>query len=695
MKSTLTPEMRLMIPMGVLSAILMFLGGVILYSSSDNIRTLIILKDKIELSKNISGLIHNIQRERGLSSGFLMGNINQFKNDLISQRSQTDKEIVSFHQRLMEMDKQGTVDQKLQSIFTELTRLSEFRMRIDSGKVSAYDAIHYFSTLNNRLLEIIVDISKHSRIPEITQSLLAYMNFMFMKEYLGIERAVGAKLLSPSGWNTQTLKDFTKLIALKQEHEKMFLFYMDSKWKQRYHTIIDPKTDQSLARIRSTIFRKRVSDAMTTPKEWFDFMSQKIDALNRFSLNVETKTTRLAETKMNTAQNIFLFIMLLTLFSAIVFFWMMRTIWLLAREERRLRLVADKYIISSVTDTQGRIIEVSQAFCTISGYTREELIGKPHNIVRHPDMSSLIFRELWEQIRRGESWSGKVKNLKKDGGFYWVYAHIEPLHNRDKQIDAYISIRLDITDNELLTQKIQDEEHKRRIAVEMMQQQARMAQMGEMLNMIAHQWRQPLSAITSAASALRLKGRLESLDAETVEDLTGKINTFTYHLSTTVDDFKNFFRTDKEKTPIHFTHILESTLMIVQHSLEQHNIQIRVMVEHDCALMTYENELKQVILNLLKNAEDALVQRGVASAWITLFVQGNLLVIEDNGGGIEESKLEQIFDPYFSTKSKKDGTGLGLYMSKMIIEEHCGGVLKVENTQVGARFTIQLEEECV
>jgi PAS domain S-box-containing protein len=694
MRQNLSPEARMVIPMVILSVIMLYLGGWVLYRSFDNIHALSRLKNKIELSKSISSLIHDIQKERGLACGYLMGNVVQFGADLRHQRQATDRRIAALKEAFARYQLPETTRRKVEQALKPLSRITAFRARIDDGSVQAREAIRYYTRINDALLETIVDMSQDSRIPEITRNLLAYMNFMYMKEYAGIERAVVAKLLSQKSFNLRTLRYFSELIALQKEHEKMFLFYVDDAFKKRYVEVIAPHLRDAIEKVREQIFDRNVTDTKLNPRSWFDLVSRKIDALDRFSAEVEREAVSLAEERMRSLQNTFFFITMLTVISAVIFFYMIRSIWHLARQERRLRLVADKYIISSVTDPKGRIIDVSQAFCDISGYTREELVGKPHNIVRHPDMPASAFREMWAQIKQGKSWSGKVKNLKKDGGFYWVYAHIEPLFDREGRIDSYISIRLDITENELLNEKIQEEEAKSRLAVETMQQQARLAQMGEMLNMIAHQWRQPLSAISAAASALTLKGQLGNLDADTVLELARKINGFSRHLSSTIDDFRNFFRTDKEKVSTDLETIARSAITIIQSAYDRNKIELEVSVDKPCTMVTYENELKQVVLNLLTNAEDVLVDRQVEAPRVRIEIVGGTLVVEDNGGGIDAEHFDSIFDPYFSTKLQKNGTGLGLYMSKMIVEDHCGGTIRAENTDKGARFVVDLEAAC-
>jgi len=224
-----------------------------------------------------------------------------------------------------------------------------------------------------------------------------------------------------------------------------------------------------------------------------------------------------------------------------------------------------------------------------------------------------------------------------------------------------------------------------------MLQQSKLAQMGEMINMIAHQWRQPLSAISSTSVALNLKASLNKLDNETTIKLSNKISEYSQHLSSTIDDFRDFFKPNKEKVITSYDEMVASVLNIIETSMVNKNI--KIVKELDCKhqFYSYPNEIKQVILNLLKNAEDVLINMKIKEPTITIKSKDGILTVSDNGGGIKDDIINKIFDPYFSTKTKKDGTGLGLYMSKTIIEEHCKGELNVYNDKDGAVFEIKLK----
>ena len=228
-------------------------------------------------------------------------------------------------------------------------------------------------------------------------------------------------------------------------------------------------------------------------------------------------------------------------------------------------------------------------------------------------------------------------------------------------------------------------------------QQSKLAQMGEMMSMIAHQWRQPLTAISAASNTIFFKAQLQQLDNKEAEELSFKVSEYATHLSKTINDFRDFFKEDKERIETSLQEIVQSSLDIVSDSIKNKNIEIKVDFQSKKKFYTYPNELKQVVLNLLKNAEEILLERQTIAPCIEIKVYDLkneiILDVKDNAGGISKEIRNKIFEPYFSTKKKKDGTGLGLYMSKTIVEEHCGGVLEVSNWEKGALFRVKLQEE--
>ena len=363
----------------------------------------------------------------------------------------------------------------------------------------------------------------------------------------------------------------------------------------------------------------------------------------------------------------------------------------------------DKNVIASRTDLDGRITYASEAFSKISQYSKDELLGQFHNIIRHPNMPHSLFIELWETIKNGRVWHGEMRNIKKDGSSYWVDAIISPIYKKDsRDIIGYNAIRHNITaqkEFELLNKSLEYKIEKAVTASKEkdkhMLSQSRLAQMGEMISMIAHQWRQPLSAISATAGSLTLRVLMNNYDKGYFERKIEDIASYSAHLSNTIDDFRNFFKQNKTRKETSLEDVVKSSLNIISSSLESKNIKIITNFQFSQNIDSYPNELRQVVLNLLKNAEDILIERDIKKPLIEInsskSANNVYLTIKDNAGGIAKNNIKKIFDPYFTTKEKRDGTGLGLYMSKIIIEDHCGGKLKAFNSLTGAIFEIELK----
>ncbi|MDF1879856.1 hypothetical protein JHD50_00835 [Sulfurimonas sp. MAG313] len=248
--------------------------------------------------------------------------------------------------------------------------------------------------------------------------------------------------------------------------------------------------------------------------------------------------------------------------------------------------------------------------------------------------------------------------------------------------------------NDSLEDRVLNEVDKNRRKDQQMLEQSRFAQMGEMISMIAHQWRQPLASISATTGAMSLHLQLEEFNQKYIEDRIEKVNTYTQYLSTTITDFRNFFKPDKEKTMTSLNDIVLGSLKIIGTSIESDGISVETFLESKIEFLSYPNELKQVLLNILKNAQDVFTENSIKSPCIcitTKNIENEVeLCISDNAGGIDEKRIAYIFDPYFTTKEKKDGTGLGLYMSKLIVEDHCDGSIQVRNVDDGACFTLTL-----
>jgi len=249
--------------------------------------------------------------------------------------------------------------------------------------------------------------------------------------------------------------------------------------------------------------------------------------------------------------------------------------------------------------------------------------------------------------------------------------------------------------NENLKESIAEEVQKNREKDKLMLSQSRLAQMGEIISMIAHQWRQPLNSLSLLNQTILLKYERKKLNDEAIEFFAQHSQKQIQEMSKTIDDFRDFFKPQKIKSRFFLNEIIENTIDMVKPVFLNHKISININLQQEYYVSGYENELGQALLNILNNAKDALIEKDIDVKQVDINVsldEKNIdISISDNAGGIPADIIGNIFDPYFSTKGEKNGTGLGLYMTKMIIEEHMDGKISVCNNNGGALFTIVLK----
>jgi len=228
----------------------------------------------------------------------------------------------------------------------------------------------------------------------------------------------------------------------------------------------------------------------------------------------------------------------------------------------------------------------------------------------------------------------------------------------------------------------------------MLIQQNRLAAMGEMINNIAHQWRQPLNVLALLIQQIKLFYDTGSLSKEELDTCVHKSMSSIDHMSQTINDFRNFFKPDKKQVVFNIQEVVAKTVALVEDSFKNQQIRINIQSSADPALNGFPNEYSQALLNILMNARDALQEKRPAGAKVTITISKEgekaVVVITDNAGGIPEEFIDKIFDPYFTTKGPDKGTGVGLFMSKTIIEKNMNGRLTVHNTAEGAEFRIEV-----
>jgi len=254
-------------------------------------------------------------------------------------------------------------------------------------------------------------------------------------------------------------------------------------------------------------------------------------------------------------------------------------------------------------------------------------------------------------------------------------------------LESYRQLEEETAQRLRMTEELREQE-------QLLIQQSRLAAMGEMIGNIAHQWRQPINSLGLTVQQLLLFYDMGEFNRELLEKNVCISMDLIKHMSTTIDDFRNFFRPDKEKIEFKVTEAIAGTLSIVDDSFKNQHITVEVIAKDDPTVFGYQNEYGQVLLVILNNARDAFTERGTEDprVIITIGVEENMAVVTvaDNAGGIPEEIMYKIFDPYFTTKGPQLGTGVGLFMSKIIIEKNMGGRLSARNTADGAELRIEV-----
>ena len=361
----------------------------------------------------------------------------------------------------------------------------------------------------------------------------------------------------------------------------------------------------------------------------------------------------------------------------------------LKHKQEELNLMIESLPIPTfVLNEEGKVLLMNKAWITSSGYAFEEMNTLDKWLEKaYKSEASRIKKRVQKILNHEDKNDNHEFHIinKKGKELIWLFSSASLGTIDGKR--TYIASALDITE-------LKKQEH-------LIIQQSKMAALGEMIENIAHQWRQPLSTISALSSGVQLKNEMHDLDTEYIDSSMKTISENTQYLSNTIHDFRNFFDKEKIKRYLKIDNVIQKAVDLLKPRVINHNIEIVVLtkpIEFD----GYENELIQVIINLLNNAVDALKDSTKERLIVMKTkVEESMLVIsvQDSAGGVPNELLEKVFDPYFTTKSKEEGgTGIGLFMSKEIITKHFDGEIEVQNTiftynantYEGANFIVRL-----
>ncbi|MGB5866377.1 MAG: PAS domain S-box protein [Arcobacteraceae bacterium] len=343
-----------------------------------------------------------------------------------------------------------------------------------------------------------------------------------------------------------------------------------------------------------------------------------------------------------------------------------------------------------VSDNNRNVVNVNKRFCEIYGYEKEELIGKNASIFHINDESYLEFAKAFQEAKLNAN--NRIEHVwkTKDGTIIWCEVLGSSIMLGENEFGVIWSV-LDITD--------------RKKAEKLLNEQSKMAAMGEMIGNIAHQWRQPLSIISTGATGMQLQKEYGVLTDETFTNTCNMINNNAQYLSKTIDDFRNYIKGKSVKSRFKLKDTISSFLHLLNPSIQNHNLQVILRLDENITISGYENELTQCLINIFNNAKDILNEKNLDDKIIiieTIQKSDSVTIsIKDNAGGIAKEILPKVFEPYFTTKHPLQGTGLGLSMSYNLIVDGMDGTIEASNvtfehdskTYTGAKFTITLPIE--
>ncbi len=362
-------------------------------------------------------------------------------------------------------------------------------------------------------------------------------------------------------------------------------------------------------------------------------------------------------------------------------------------------------------DEELHIININHSFARMLGYEEHELIGKkPYELLALADEQQDFCEAKAGTINTSTQRTYELTFITKEGKEVHtiVNATTIDLPQHDVRTFAFVTdiseqkeleqmlIRQQQNINELntnLKRRIEEEVQSNRKKDHIMYQQARLASMGEMVANIAHQWRQPLNIIALIMQEFYISGQLGTLDKEKLEKEYTRANSVLQYMSNTIDDFRTFFKHNDEGELFNISSAVDSVLTLVSKTMEHNSIEINMDIEDELTVFGHKNEFVQALINIINNAREAIVthtEDGLIEIKAYTDDTDIKITVQDNGGGIDSREIEQIFEPYFTTKHQAQGTGLGLYMSHQIIVNNMNGSIYAKNREGGTCFYISL-----
>ncbi|OHD12777.1 MAG: hypothetical protein A2Y41_07605 [Spirochaetes bacterium GWB1_36_13] len=371
----------------------------------------------------------------------------------------------------------------------------------------------------------------------------------------------------------------------------------------------------------------------------------------------------------------------------------------LEESEYRFRTLANMISSAAIICQDDAIVYANFTAEKMTGYSFEELSKKTVLSLFHPNVQPLLVEKgIGKSCQTFFSYCSETRLMTKDQKELWVHLNSQSIQYKGQK--ALLLSLFDITERienmknitHVLQKNLQDTMNEIKFKEEMLIQQSKQAVMGEMIENIAHQWKQPLSAIGLLIQNIKMAQKNNQLSGDFIEKHYQESMDIINHMTHTIDSFRNFLKPDRHEINFNLKDLIEQTVDMIQDSFKFHNIGVRLKLQENLPMYGNPNELSQVLLNLLVNAKDSVLENDIKKPLIEISLLNKddkkIILIIDNAGGIPEKIASEIFKPYFTTK--KEGTGIGLYMSRNIIDKSFQGTLTFKNNGQGTEFKIEI-----
>ena len=708
---------------------ILFLSYSVTHEQQVKIKKINSFKVYLDESIKINKLISNLQIERGLSSAYI-GKNKQIKNKLSQQILKTDTTVRPLINYLSKSN-----------ILKNIDDLKNFRNNTLKLKNKQEKVFTYYTNIINKLLITISKLPTITNNNELSLNTLSLIYLIKAKEFAGQERAIGAYVFSKEEFTNES---FIKIKALQNQYNseiKSFYSLSNNNIKNKYYLITNKNNNEVLKfkfmedMLSQNIYKKSIISHIRLLAGYGGLIHNfknylirgNIKYKHEFNINYNKLIVEIKKYKelnisneelklLNKIENTF------GKYAYAINKLKFNDNTLVNIQHIDLKIkIDDKDALESLSILANNIIGINPnswlkySTIRINKIIELEKLLFEHIKVKQENILDNLYNSFYKNIlliifiilftlyyinKIVRDISNKLNHLKI--GLFSFFNYINGKNktynvldvNGDDEIDHLAkSLNKSITDTSAYIKEEIKSASKRDKQI---YESAKMAQMGEMIGNIAHQWRQPLSVISTIASSIQLKQDLGILKRDTIEQNMNKIVQNTSYLSETIDIFSNFIKDEKLYKEIILQDEIKVAYTIIESNLSNNHIELKSNIDFDnCIKMNLiSGELPQVIINIINNAKDIILEKKIHKGIISVTLIENkdkiIISIEDNAGGVPSDIINKIFDPYFTTKHKSNGTGLGLHMSYKIITESLNGKLYVENTDLGAKFIIEL-----